>query len=173
MLVNSSERDRYAMLMEAAYCAVLQNCHQTKIYRRIHDGEKFPLTNPKLVQFWTFSSPKKIKVSCTLTFKCRHHCMALHGHEQAVVLHTWVGTSIVRIRTRDGYDVHDGRTFRPDASRPGIGRPISFQSPSLDGKDTSKPCEIHIGERRWYAVGHSGRNSHEPKMNSKEFTNFL
>ena len=35
-----------------------------------------------------------------------------------------------------------------------IGRPIEFQSPSVHGKDSSKPSETHTGERRWYTVGY-------------------
>ena len=58
---------------------------------------------------------------------------------------------------------------QPDSARPGIGRPIAFQSPSVHRKDTLKPHEVRNGERRWYVVGYSGRNSHEPKMISKEY----
>ena len=65
------------------------------------------------------------------------------------------------------YDrLHRGK---PDSARPGIGGPIAFQSQSVHGKDTSKPREIHIGQRNWFSVGYSGRNSHEPEMISKEF----
>ena len=42
-----------------------------------------------------------------------------------------------------------------DSAGLGIGRPIAFQSPSVHGKDTSKPLENHIGERRWHVVGYS------------------
>ena len=37
---------------------------------------------------------------------------------------------------------------QPDSARLGIGR----QSPSLLQKDTSKPGESHIGDRRWFTV---------------------
>ena len=53
---------------------------------------------------------------------------------------------------------------------PGIGGPIAFQSPSIHGKVTSKPHEIQSGERRWYVVGYSERDSQRPMMISKEFT---
>ena len=43
-------------------------------------------------------------------------------------------------------------------------------APSVHRKDTSKRCEIHIGERRWYYVCHCERDSHEPKNISKLFT---
>ena len=60
-------------------------------------------------------------------------------------------------------------TIRPIAPKParfcnpGIGEPIAFQSPSVHGKDTTKPREIHMGERCWYIVGYSVRNSPRAK----------
>ena len=64
-------------------------------------------------------------------------------------------------------------TGHPYSAKPGIGRPTANQSPSVHGKDTSKPRATHSGERRWYVGGCSGRNSHGPKMISKEFTSVL
>ena len=63
--------------------------------------------------------------------------------------------------------LHPGQ---PDSARPRIGRPVAFQSPSVLRKDTSKPREIPIDERRWFSIGKGERNSNEPKMTSKEFT---
>ena len=44
------------------------------------------LERPKLVPFSKLS-PQRIKVSCVLTLKNRHHCMILHGYGQAVELY--------------------------------------------------------------------------------------
>ena len=70
---------------------------------------------------------------------------------------------------------HPDRLYpgQPDSARPGIGGPIAFQSPSMHWKDTSKPRDIHMCERRWYMVGYSDGNSNIPKMISKEFTRVL
>ena len=53
-----------------------------------------------------------------------------------------------------------------------IGRPIAFH-PSAHEKDKSDPLDIHMGASRWYVVGYSHRNSHEPQMISKEYTRNL
>ena len=52
------------------------------------------------------------------------------------------------------------------------GRPIAFH-PSAHEKDKSDPLDIHMGASRWYVVGYSDRNSHEPQMIPKEFTRNL
>ena len=51
---------------------------------------------------------------------------------------------------------------QPDSARPCIGRPLAFQSPKNE-KDYSEPLDIPKRAGRWYVVGYSGRNSHEPK----------
>ena len=48
--------------------------------------------------------------------------------------------------------LHPGQ---PDSARLGIGGPIAFQSPSVQGEDTPKPLEIPIGDRRWCTAGKS------------------
>ena len=62
---------------------------------------------------------------------------------------------------------------QPVSGRLGIGGQVAFQSPTVREKNTSKSREIHIGERRWYVVGYSGRSSHEPRMIPKEHTKQL
>ena len=80
------------------------------------------------------------------------------------------GAFILKSHRHHTFDrLHTGQPH----SRPGIGRPIAFQSPSVHGKDTSKPCELLIGERRWYTIDYSERNSPEPKMISNEFARIL
>ena len=54
--------------------------------------------------------------------------------------------------------LHPGQ---PDSARPCIWGPIAFQ-PSLHEKDRLDPLDTHT-ERRWYVVGYSERNLHEPK----------
>ena len=80
MLVNCSERDRCAMLMEGADCTVLQRITRPRSIEGSRMVRNF-LDEPKIGPVLDVFVSKKIKVSCPLTFKCRHHCMVLHGYE--------------------------------------------------------------------------------------------
>ena len=52
-----------------------------------HGSKKHPWNDSKLVLCWTFSS-QRIKVSCALTLKYRHHCIMLYGYALDVDLHS-------------------------------------------------------------------------------------
>ena len=58
---------------------------------------------------------------------------------------------------------------QPEDPELNIGELIAFQ-PSAHQKDKLDPLDIHIGGRRCNVVGCRRRNSHAPRMISKEFT---
>ena len=138
-----------------------QRIYQTKIYRRIH------LKRPKLVPFWTFSS-QSIESPLRIYLEVSP---PLHG---AVWIRTSRGVTqwarhlseiSKEIEGTDTMFINGGTAVAVCHAR--HWGPTAFLPPSVHGKDTPKPREIFIGNRRWYMVGHRERNSHEPNVISK------
>ena len=59
---------------------VVKASQEARFPKRIQDDKKHPWNDPHWSRPDRFSS-QRIKVSCALTLKYRHHCMILHGYE--------------------------------------------------------------------------------------------
>ena len=138
MLVNSSERDWFAI---SNHSAVVEIIYQTKIYRSIHDKKKCPWANP----------------NCSRSGRFRLRESRSHVH-----LH---GTAWIRISCGVAQLARQSSEFVPEIERTGtvctqasqkscIKRPIACQLPA---SSSNKPlldtrhatCRILVKERQF------------------------